>query len=108
MVFYVQACFDLRGEGFVAEARNLLEAFDDELQTKCVGSISERFEGDPPYNPRGGVSHATSVAGLLLINSLIEKHSAKKPARKSTKKSTAQVATEEKPKRKCVRKSVKK
>ena len=108
LVFYVQACFDLRGEGFVAEARNLLEAFDDELQTKCVGSISERFEGDPPYNPRGGVSHATSVAGLLLINSLIEKHSAKKPARKSTKKSTAQVATEEKPKRKCVRKSVKK
>ena len=108
LVFYVQACFDLRGESFAAEARNILEAFDDELQTKCVGSISERFEGDPPHNPRGGVSHATSVAGLLLINSLIEKYEAKKPARKSTKKSTTQVATEEKPKRKCVRKSVKK
>ena len=106
LTFYVQACFDLRGESFVAEARNILEAFDDELQTKCVGSISERFEGDPPHNPRGGVSHATSVAGLLLINNLIEKHSAKKPARKSTKKSEA-VAVE-KPKRKCVRKSVKK
>ena len=106
LVFYVQACFDLRGESFVAEARSILEAFDDELQTKCVGSISERFEGDPPHNPRGGVSHATSVAGLLLINNLIEKHSAKKPARKSTKKSEAVVAA--KPKRKCVRKSVKK
>ena len=106
LTFYVQACFDLRGESFVAEARNILEAFDDELQTKCVGSISERFEGDPPHNPRGGVSHATSVAGLLLINNLIEKHSAKKPARKSTKKSEAVAAA--KPKRKCVRKSVKK
>ena len=106
LTFYVKACFDLRGESFVAEARSILEAFDDELQTKCVGSISERFEGDPPHNPRGGVSHATSVAGLLLINSLIEKHSAKKPARKSTKKSEAVAA--EKPKRKCVRKSVKK
>ena len=106
LTFYVQACFDLRGESFVAEARNILEAFDDELQTKCVGSISERFEGDPPHNPRGGVSHATSVAGLLLINNLIEKHSAKKPARKSTKKSEAVATT--KPKRKCVRKSVKK
>ena len=106
LTFYVQACFDLRGESFVTEARNILEAFDDELQTKCVGSISERFEGDPPHNPRGGVSHATSVAGLLLINNLIEKHSAKKPARKSTKKSEAVAA--EKPKRKCVRKSVKK
>ena len=106
LTFYVQACFDLRGESFVAEARNILEAFDEELQTKCVGSISERFEGDPPHNPRGGVSHATSVAGLLLINNLIEKHSAKKPARKSAKKSEAVAA--EKPKRKCVRKSVKK
>ena len=106
LTFYVQACFDLRGESFVAEARSILEAFDEELQTKCVGSISERFEGDPPHNPRGGVSHATSVAGLLLINNLIEKHSAKKPARKSAKKSEAVAA--EKPKRKCVRKSVKK
>ncbi len=106
LVFYVKACFDLRGESFVAEARSILEAFDEELQTKCVGSISERFEGDPPHNPRGGVSHATSVAGLLLINNLIEKHSAKKPARKSAKKSEAVAA--EKPKRKCVRKSVKK
>ena len=106
LVFYVKACFDLRGESFVAEARSILEAFDEELQTKCVGSISERFEGDPPHNPRGGVSHATSVAGLLLINSLIAKYEAKKPVRKSVKKVEAVAA--EKPKRKCVRKSVKK
>ena len=105
LVFYVKACFDLRGDGFASEARSILEAFDEELQTKCVGSISERFEGDPPHNPRGGVSHATSVAGLLLINSLIAKHEAKKPVRKSAKKVEA---TAEKPKRKCVRKSVKK
>ena len=106
LVFYVKASFDLRGESFVAEARSILEAFDEELQTKCVGSISERFEGDPPHNPRGGVSHATSVAGLLLINSLIAKYEAKKPVRKSVKKVEAVAA--EKPKRKCVRKSVKK
>ena len=106
LVFYVKACFDLRGDGFASEARSILEAFDEELQTKCVGSISERFEGDPPHNPRGGVSHATSVAGLLLINSLIAKHEAKKPVRKSVKKVEAVAA--EKPKRKCVRKSVKK
>jgi glycogen debranching enzyme len=87
-----------------------LEAFDAELQTKCVGSISERFEGDPPHNPRGSVSHATSVAGLLYINMLINEYAPKK--RKTTKKAApkaeAEAAAEEKPKRKCVRKSVKK
>ena len=109
--FYVKAGFAIAGERFVSEAKGLLDAFDDELQTKCVGSISERFEGDPPHNPRGSVSHATSVGGLLYINTLIEKYAPKAPKRKaSAKKSKAEceVVAEEKPKRKCVRKSVKK
>ena len=109
--FYVKAGFAIAGERFVSEAKGLLDAFDDELQTKCVGSISERFEGDPPHNPRGSVSHATSVAGLVYINTLIEKYAPKSPLRKaSAKKSKAEceVVAEEKPKRKCVRKSVKK
>ena len=109
--FYVKAGFTIAGERFVSEAKGLLDAFDDELQTKCVGSISERFEGDPPHNPRGSVSHATSVGGLLYINTLIEKYASKAPKRKaSAKKSKAEceVVAEEKPKRKCARKSVKK
>lgn len=106
LMFYVKACFDFGGERYVADATRILEAFDEELQTKCVGSISERFEGDPPYNPRGSVSHATSVGGLLYINSLIEKYSPKKPKRKSTTKKVE--STEEKPKRSCKRASVKK
>ncbi|MBQ8493703.1 MAG: glycogen debranching enzyme family protein [Alistipes sp.] len=105
LALYVKACFDLSGDKFVDEARSILDAFDDELQTKCVGSLSERFEGDPPHNPRGSVSHATSVAGVLYIAELIERY-AKKPARKTATKRAA--ATEEKPKRKCVRKSTKK
>ena len=109
LMFVVKACFDINGERFLNEARAILEAFDDELQTKCVGSISERFEGDPPHNPRGSVSHATSVGGLLFINQLIEKYSPKAPKRKACAKKAKEEATvEEKPKRKCVRKSVKK
>ena len=109
LMFYVKACFTLGGAGYVAEAERIVEAFDEELQTKCVGSLSERFEGDPPHGPRGSVSHATSVAGLLFINDLIKKYSPKKPARKSCKKAEPKAECEaEKPKRKCVRKSVKK
>lgn len=106
LALYVKACFDLSGEKFVGEAREILDAFDDELQTKCVGSLSERFEGDPPHNPRGSVSHATSVAGVLQIAELAERYSRKKPARKASAKKEASV--EEKPKKKCVRKSTKK
>ncbi|MBO5882042.1 MAG: glycogen debranching enzyme N-terminal domain-containing protein [Alistipes sp.] len=111
LMFYVKACFAFGGEHYADDARRLLEAFDDELQTKCVGSISERFEGDPPHGPRGSVSHATSVGGLLYINMLINEHAPKAPKRKaSTKKAAtkAEAAVEAKPKRKCVRKSVQK
>ena len=109
LMFYVKACFELGGANYVSEAERIVEAFDEELQTKCVGSLSERFEGDPPHGPRGSVSHATSVAGLLFINDLIKKHAPKKPARKSCKKAEPKAeCSEQKPKRKCVRKSVKK
>ncbi|MBR5196660.1 MAG: glycogen debranching enzyme family protein [Alistipes sp.] len=108
LMFYVKAGFAVAGDKFAAEAAKLLEAFDEELQTKCVGSISERFEGDPPHNPRGSVSHATSVGGLLYIATLVDKFAPKKTTRKACVKKTAAAATEEKPKRKCVRKSDKK
>ena len=108
LMFYVKAGYDIAGEKFAAEAVALLEAFDDELQTKCVGSISERFEGDPPHNPRGSVSHATSVAGLLYINMLNVKYAPKAPKRRACAKKAEGAVAEEKPKRKCVRKSVKK
>ena len=108
LMFYVKAGFAVAGDKFAAEAVKLLEAFDEELQTKCVGSISERFEGDPPHNPRGSVSHATSVGGLLYIATLVDKFASKKTTRKACVKKAAAAATEEKPKRKCVRKSDKK
>lgn len=110
LALYVNACFTLGGDKYLSDAKRLLEAFDAELQNKCVGSISERFEGDPPHNPRGSVSHATSVGALLMINELIEQFESKKPARKACqRKSTkCEAAVEATPKKRCVRKSVKK
>lgn len=105
LMFYVKACFDIGGERYVEDAKRILEAFDDELQTKCVGSLSERFEGDPPHGARGSISHATSVAGLLYINTLVDKYAPKRARRKPAAKRDA---AESAPKRKCVRKTVKK
>ena len=104
LMLYVKACFVIGGERYLPDATAILEAFDDDLQTKCVGSISERFEGDPPHNPRGSVSHATSVGGLLFIKMLIDKYSPKAPKRKASAKRAKDegaAQTEEKPKRKC-------
>ena len=51
-------------------ARAFLDAFDTHLSDACVGSISEIFDADAPYTPRGCIAQAWSVAEVLrsLVN----------------------------------------
>jgi len=48
-----------------AGALELLEPMAHHLQAGCVGSISEIFDGDPPFTPRGCFAQAWSVAETL-------------------------------------------
>jgi predicted glycogen debranching enzyme len=48
-----------------AGARRLLEGFEGHLNQACVGSISEIFDAEQPYTPRGCVAQAWSVAEVL-------------------------------------------
>ena len=48
-----------------AGARRLLDGFEQHLNEACVGSISEIFDAEPPYTPRGCVAQAWSVAEAL-------------------------------------------
>ena len=47
------------------EVRRLLSGFDQHLSEACVGSISEVFDAESPYVPRGCVAQAWSVAEVL-------------------------------------------
>jgi predicted glycogen debranching enzyme len=49
------------------EARRFLEGFVPHLSEACIGSISEIFDGDPPFVPRGCVAQAWSVAEVLRL-----------------------------------------
>jgi predicted glycogen debranching enzyme len=46
-------------------ARGFLAPLADHLRDACIGSISEIFEGDPPFRPVGCVAQAWSVAETL-------------------------------------------
>ncbi len=48
-----------------SEAQKLLEGFQHHLDEACVGSISEIFDAQPPFLPRGCVAQAWSVAEVL-------------------------------------------
>jgi predicted glycogen debranching enzyme len=46
-------------------ARSLLQPFVHHLADHGVGSVSEIFDGDPPFRPRGCIAQAWSVAQFL-------------------------------------------
>ncbi len=46
-------------------ARQYLEAMTSHLDEACVGSISEVFDAEPPFSPRGCIAQAWSVAEAL-------------------------------------------
>ncbi|MEO8875492.1 MAG: amylo-alpha-1,6-glucosidase, partial [Polyangiaceae bacterium] len=48
-----------------AEATQMLSGFAHHLGEACIGSISEIFDAEPPFTPRGCVAQAWSVAEVL-------------------------------------------
>lgn len=55
-------------------ALNFLTPMAEHLEIGCVGKISEIFDGDPPFTPRGCFSQAWSVAEVLRSWQLINEH----------------------------------
>jgi len=46
-------------------ARRLLDGLVTHLDDACVGSVSEIFDAEPPFTPRGCIAQAWSVAEML-------------------------------------------
>ena len=89
LMFYFECAFALQGEKFLAKAKELYEAYDDNIQTYCIGSVAEYYDANPPFAPRGAFSQAWSVAALLYIKELVAQQEAKaaRAAKKSVKTS---------------------
>ena len=54
--------FGMSGAGYIDR---MLIGFEDEMTQGCIGSLSQLYDGNPPYTGRGAVSHATNVAEVL-------------------------------------------
>ena len=48
--------------------------FEDEMSYHCLGSISELFDGNPPFYGRGATSFAMNVGQILRMLELLEKY----------------------------------
>lgn len=65
MGFYADAYLRVFGMSGVGYIDRMLIGFEDEMSQGCIGSLSQLYDGNPPYTGRGAVSHATNVAEVL-------------------------------------------
>lgn len=63
--FYADAYLRVFGMSGVGYIDRMLIGFEDEMSNGCIGSLSQLYDGNPPYTGRGAVSHATNVAEVL-------------------------------------------
>ncbi|HEX8061119.1 MAG TPA: amylo-alpha-1,6-glucosidase [Cyclobacteriaceae bacterium] len=65
---YVDAMIAVKGDKGRRDAARVIDEFLKHLDERCVGSISEIFDGEEPHTPRGCVAQAWSVAEALRVS----------------------------------------
>jgi len=103
LAFYAKTCFDLDGKRFLPQARQMLEYFEEDIQTYCIGSVNEVYDADPPYTPKGSMSQAWSVGAVLDICEMVKTYGADEtaaPAKKSAAKAAPTAAARKAPAKK--------
>jgi predicted glycogen debranching enzyme len=63
--FYAQAYINVFGPSGLGFIERMLIGYEDEMMQGCVGSLSEMYDGNPPYTGRGAVSTAKNVGEIL-------------------------------------------
>ncbi|MCM1450084.1 MAG: amylo-alpha-1,6-glucosidase [Clostridiales bacterium] len=65
MGFYAEAYLRVFGMSGVSYIDRMLIGFEDEMSQGCIGSLSQLYDGNPPFAGRGAISHATNIAEVL-------------------------------------------
>ncbi len=71
--FYADAYLKVFGLSGVSYIDRMLIGFEDEMSNGCIGSLSQLYDGNPPFTGRGAISHATNVAEVLRTTNTIRR-----------------------------------
>ena len=51
-----------------------MASFEGAIRERCIGTIPELYDGNPPYNGHGAMSFAMNVAEILRVLRVLEKY----------------------------------
>ena len=76
--FYMEACLKIYKRSRLSFIERQMVGYEDEMYYHAVGTISELFDGNPPFNGRGAMAFAMNVAEILRTHQLLEKYTYQK------------------------------
>lgn len=76
--FYMEACLKIYKRGRLSFIERQMVSYEDEMNYHAVGTISELFDGNPPFSGRGAMAFAMNVAEILRTLKLLEKYTYQK------------------------------
>ena len=76
--FYMEACLRMYKRTRLSFIERQMVGYEDEMSRHSIGTISELFDGNPPFLGRGGMSFAMNVAEILRTLKLLEKYTYQK------------------------------
>ncbi|GHT54002.1 hypothetical protein AGMMS49982_17980 [Bacteroidia bacterium] len=65
--FYLEAYLKMYQTGGVAFAERMLIGLEEDMSTHCISSLSELYDGNPPFQSRGAISFAMNVSAVLRV-----------------------------------------
>ena len=76
--FYMEACLKIYKRSRLSFIERQMVSYEDEMNYHAVGTISELFDGNPPFSGRGAMAFAMNVAEILRTLKLLEKYTYQK------------------------------
>lgn len=72
--FYMEACLKMYKRTRLSFIERQMVGYEDEMTSRCIGTIPEMFDGNPPFYGKGAMSFAANVAEILRALRLFEKY----------------------------------
>lgn len=70
--FYMEACLKFYNRSRISFIERQMTGYENDIYNECIGTISEFFDGNPPYQGRGAMSFAINVAEILRTLQIME------------------------------------
>lgn len=67
MGFYAEAYLKINKRSGVSFIERQLIGYDSDMSNHCIGSLSELYDGNPPFRGRGAISFAMNTAEILRV-----------------------------------------